>query len=81
MPTTLLTRYRLGALEIAAAIVTDRRADLVSFGRHALANPDLVERIRRAENLNEADPDTFYGGDYRGYVDYATLDATLGRVA
>ena len=52
--------------EAAAAVVAAGRADLVSFGRHALANPDLVQRIRLGAGLNEADPDTLYGGDRHG---------------
>lgn len=50
-------------------------ADLASFGRMALANPDLVERIRREAPLNDADPATFYGGDEDGYTDYPRLAA------
>lgn len=49
------------------------RADLVSFGRAFLANPDLPERLRAGAPLNAADPDTFYGGEARGYVDYPVL--------
>jgi N-ethylmaleimide reductase len=59
--------------EEAAAIVAGGRADLVAFGRHTLANPDLVERIRTGAPLAEADPSTFYGGDARGYTDYPTF--------
>lgn len=47
-------------------------ADLVSFGRAYIANPDLVERLRLELPLAEADPATFYGGDDSGYLDYAT---------
>lgn len=45
-------------------------ADLVAFGVPFLANPDLVRRYREDLPLNEADPDTFYGGDEKGYTDY-----------
>ena len=45
----------------------------VAFGKLALANPDLVERLRRNAPLNEADKASFYGGDARGYTDYPTL--------
>jgi N-ethylmaleimide reductase len=55
------------------------RADLVSFGRHFLANPDLPERLRLGAHLNEADPATFYGGDQRGYVDYPSLGKAAPR--
>ena len=49
-------------------------ADLVSFGRPAIANPDLAERFRLGAPLNDWDADTFYGGDERGYTDYPTLE-------
>jgi N-ethylmaleimide reductase len=38
----------------------------------ALANPDLVERIRAGAPLNTPDPATFYGGGAAGYTDYPT---------
>ena len=49
-------------------------ADVVTVGSLALANPDLVERLRLGAPLNTPDPATFYGGDERGYLDYPTLD-------
>lgn len=49
-------------------------ADLVSFGRAFLANPDLPRRLAEGAALNEADPATFYGGTDAGYTDYAALD-------
>jgi N-ethylmaleimide reductase len=54
----------------AEAIVDSGDADLVAFGRHFAANPDLAERLRRNLPLNPYDRDTFYGGDERGYIDY-----------
>jgi N-ethylmaleimide reductase len=41
----------------------------------ALANPDLVERVRTGAPLNTPDPATFYGGGEAGYTDYPTLTA------
>jgi N-ethylmaleimide reductase len=58
--------------ESAAAIVAAGEADLVAFGRHFIANPDLPERLRRKLPLNRYDRLTFYGGDGRGYIDYPT---------
>lgn len=52
-----------------------RGADLVAFGRHYLANPDLVERLQRNAPLNAPDKATFYGGGAQGYTDYPTLAA------
>lgn len=48
-------------------------ADMISFGTLFLANPDLPERFLRKSELNVPDPDTFYGGDARGYTDYPKL--------
>jgi N-ethylmaleimide reductase len=49
-------------------------ADLIAFARRFLANPDLPRRFAEGAPLNEWNPDTFYGGDAEGYVDYPTLD-------
>src|SRR4029077_9229821 len=56
--------------ESAAAIVAAGDADLVAFGRHFIANPELPERLPRKLPLNRYDRSTFYGGDGRGYIDY-----------
>ena len=50
-------------------------ADIVAFGRPYIANPDLVERLRRNAPLNAPDRATFYGGGAAGYTDYPALDA------
>ena len=60
--------------ERADRSLAEGSADLVAFGVPFLANPDLPERLRRNAPLNEADPDTFYGGDSRGYTDYPFLE-------
>ena len=58
----------------AAARIAAGDADLVSFGRPFIANPDLVDRIRRGAPLNEVDPATTYAGKgERGYTDYPAL--------
>jgi N-ethylmaleimide reductase len=49
-------------------------ADLVSFGKLFIANPDLPERFRINALLNEPDPSTFYGGGEQGYIDYPALE-------
>ena len=51
-------------------------ADIAPVGRWALANPDLVERIRAGAEFNEPDRATFYGGGASGYTDYPTLATT-----
>lgn len=58
----------------AAAAIAAGDADLVSFGRPFIANPDLPTRLRRADPLRAPDPTTFYGGGEVGYTDYPTLD-------
>jgi N-ethylmaleimide reductase len=61
---------------MALEAVASGRADLVSFGRAFIANPDLVRRLREEAPLNELlGRDTLYGGGARGYTDYPTLDA------
>lgn len=54
----------------AEAALASGTADMVAFGRDFIANPDLVERLRRDVPLAELDPDTLYGGGERGYTDY-----------
>ncbi len=60
-------------LALANSVLADGKADLVAFGKPFIANPDLVERLRRDAPLNEVDRDTLYGGGAKGYVDYPTL--------
>ncbi|CAM5658558.1 alkene reductase [Streptomyces tanashiensis] len=51
-------------------------ADLISLGRGFLANPDLVERLRRGAPLNAVrDEYLMYTGGETGYTDYPTLRA------
>jgi N-ethylmaleimide reductase len=58
----------------AEAIIAEGHADLVAFGRHFLANPDLPERLRRRLPLNPYDRTTFYYGGTKGYADYPTYE-------
>jgi N-ethylmaleimide reductase len=57
--------------EYAEAILQAGDADLVAFGRHFIANPDLPERLRHNLPLNAYDRPTFFGGTEVGYTDYA----------
>ena len=58
--------------------VEEDRADLVAFGRHFLANPDLPKRFEVNAPLNKYDRDTFYTPDpVVGYTDYPFLDETV----
>jgi len=54
----------------AEAIVQAGDADLVAFGRHFIANPDLPERLRNNWPLNAYQRDSFFGGTEAGYTDY-----------
>jgi 2,4-dienoyl-CoA reductase-like NADH-dependent reductase (Old Yellow Enzyme family) len=47
--------------------------DGIAFGRAFLANPDLVERIRRNAPLNMPETRSFYWGGPEGYTDYPTI--------
>jgi N-ethylmaleimide reductase len=49
-------------------------ADLVAFGKLFIANPDLVERLKKRGPFNEPDRNTFYGGGEKGYTDYPALN-------
>lgn len=60
-------------LKRANAVLKAGFADLVAFGQLFLANPDLPERFRRNAALNEPDPQTYYGGGAKGYIDYPDL--------
>lgn len=47
--------------------------DLVSFGRPFIGNPDLIARFKAGAPIIEAEKDIYYGGDERGFTDFATL--------
>ncbi|MER6960361.1 alkene reductase [Streptomyces sp. NPDC000618] len=74
-PTTLILNRGGADIATRAKDVEDGLADVVTVGTMALANPDLVERIRSGAPLNTPDPNTFYGGGAAGYTDYPTYTA------
>ncbi|MEU5416233.1 alkene reductase [Streptomyces clavifer] len=75
-PTALLVvRYGRTREQIADDIDAGL-ADIAPLGRFALANPDIVERLRTGAPLNEIDPATLYGGGEAGYTNYPTLAGT-----
>ena len=51
-------------------------ADLISFGRAFISNPDLVERLRAGLPITEDNQDTWYQGGNAGYLDYPTYQHT-----
>ena len=63
--------------ELANKVLAANAADLIAFGKPFIANPDLVERLKRGAPLNEPDKATFYGGGAKGYTDYPALDEAL----
>lgn len=73
-PNALLLNRPGADLAVRVRDVTDGLADVVTVGSLALANPDLVTRLRQGAPLNAADRTTFYGGDAHGYLDYPTLE-------
>lgn len=58
---------------LAEAALAADDADLIAFGRPFIANPDLVERLRRDAPLNDLKRESLYGGGAEGYTDYPTL--------
>jgi 2,4-dienoyl-CoA reductase-like NADH-dependent reductase (Old Yellow Enzyme family) len=62
----------------AQEAITDGATDAVAFGVKFIANPDLPARIKTGAPLNEPDPETFYGGGAKGYVDYSALQPQSG---
>lgn len=59
--------------EAAEQSLAADESDFIAFGVPFIANPDLAERIKQGAELNAPDPDTFYGGDAKGYTDYPSL--------
>lgn len=59
--------------EFAMQVVDNGKADLVSFGRPFISNPDLPKRLLQNAPLNEANRETMYGGKAEGYIDYPFL--------
>ncbi|MGP4050311.1 alkene reductase [Streptomyces sp. 2A115] len=74
-PTTLVLNRAGTDIATRAKDIEDGIADIVTVGTMALANPDLVERVRTGALLNTPDPETVYGGGEAGYTDYPTLTA------
>ncbi|KAA1472761.1 FMN-linked oxidoreductase [Dentipellis sp. KUC8613] len=54
-----------------AKFVADKHGDIIAFGRHFIANPDLPRRIKEDLKFNKYDRDTFYSVEEpKGYIDY-----------
>lgn len=64
-------------LETAEAVIESGDADMVSFGRPYISNPDLEVRFATGAKLNEAQgPETWmsFGVGAKGYTDYPFLE-------
>lgn len=57
----------------ASEAVASGQVSAVSFGRHFIANPDLVARWRQGSPLAEFNLDTLYTAGEDGYSDYPAL--------
>ena len=60
-------------LELADKTLAAGKADLISFGRPFIANPDLVDRLRTGAPLAEAPKKYWYGGTAVGYSDWPAM--------
>jgi N-ethylmaleimide reductase len=63
--------------ELAERHLREGRADLFSFGRPFLANPDLVERMRTGAPIAEAPKQYWYGGGSVGYSDWPGMQGQI----
>jgi N-ethylmaleimide reductase len=58
----------------AEADLESGAADLIAFGRPFISNPDLVERFKKGQALNDnLDASTFYTPGEKGYTDYPVV--------
>lgn len=64
--------------QTATAVVQAGLAEMVSFGKYYISNPDLVNRFSQQVPLTPFDMATFYSPGPAGYIDYpvASEDAT-----
>ena len=54
----------------ARELINEGVADLISFGRPFISNPDLVHRLKNGLELTPPDASTFYTSGPQGYTDY-----------
>ncbi|MFZ0490153.1 MAG: alkene reductase [Salegentibacter sp.] len=61
-------------------VIEEGNADMVSFGKLFISNPDLPERLASNAPLADWDKDTFYTTGEKGYTDYPTYkEETAGK--
>ena len=67
--------------ELADKTLAEGNADLISFGRPFIANPDLVDRMRTGAPLADAPKQYWYGGDATGYSDWPGMQGQIKLAA
>jgi N-ethylmaleimide reductase len=67
--------------ELAEKTIADGNADLISFGRPFIANPDLVDRLGSGAPLAEAPKAYWYGGGATGYSDWPGMHGQVAAAA
>jgi N-ethylmaleimide reductase len=58
----------------AEAVLKNNEADLISFGKPFIANPDLVNRYKNKLPLNQPKFHLFYSNGAEGYIDYPVFE-------
>ncbi|WP_321893292.1 alkene reductase [Paraburkholderia tropica] len=64
------------SIEQGNHLLRDGVVQMISFGRLALANPDLATRIKFSLPLADARPTGWYAGGESGYTDYPSANAS-----
>ncbi|KAK0227617.1 FMN-linked oxidoreductase [Armillaria fumosa] len=69
-----------GHNRVSAIDAAEHRGDLIAFGRHFTANPDLVYRLENDIPLNAYDRKSFYLPEARaGYTDYPFAEESAAK--
>lgn len=63
--------------ESGNAVIKNKLADAVAYGKLFISNPDLVERFQSKAALADWDEDTFYTQGKKGYIDYPKLPVNV----
>ena len=63
-------------IQEANKLLTEGTADLISFAKYAIMNPDLPDRIQNEWEINEKyDYATFFSPGAKGYTDWECYKA------
>lgn len=65
----------------AEAALQAHQGEAISFARHFIANPDLVQRLRAGQPLAKFDRRTLYTPGAAGYIDYPAIAAETTTTA